>query len=204
MTNEDLHELTAAYALDALDSSERDAFEAHLRDCERCRAELGELAETAGMLAYAPEGPVPPESLRDRILVAAREEGPSNVVALKPRRTRLYAGAALAAVAIAALAIGLSTALTGGGPSKNLALSGDGRVVVASGFDKADEGKVWTLWVIDGAGPHRAGVFVGGDDVEVKLTRRATPGSTVAVTLESSPSATTPTKPVYAPTVFSA
>ena len=134
----------------------------------------------------------------------AREEGPSNVVAIRPKRTRLYAGVALAAVAIAALAIGLSTALTGGGPSKNLALSGDGRTVVASGFAKADEGKVWTLWVIDAAGPHRAGVFVGGDDIKVKLTRRATPGSTVAVTEESSRTTTTPTKPVYAPTVFSA
>ena len=204
MTNQDLHELTSAYALDALDTDERQAFETHLRECERCRAELGELAGTVGALAYASEGPAPPESLRDRILVAGREEGPSNVVAIRPKRTRLYAAAALAAVAIAALAIGLTTALTGGGPSKNLALSGDGRTVVASGFAKADEGKVWTLWVIDAAGPHRAGVFVGGDDIKVKLTRRATPGSTVAVTEESSRTTTTPTKPVYAPTVFSA
>ena len=75
MTNQDLHELTAAYALDALDADDRQAFETHLRECERCRAELGELADTVGALAYASEGPAPPESLRDRILVAAREEG---------------------------------------------------------------------------------------------------------------------------------
>ena len=203
MTNEDLHELTAAYALDALDDDERAAFEAHLRDCEQCQAELRELGGTAGMLAYAAEGPAPSDALRDRILVAARDEGPSNVVALRPRRTRLYAGVALAAVAVAALAIGLTTALTGGGPSKQLALSGDGRTVTASGFGAAADGKTWTLWVIDAAGPHRAGVFVGGQEVVVKLTRRATPGSTVAVTEEASRTATTPTEPVYAPTEFS-
>jgi anti-sigma factor RsiW len=204
MTNQDLHELTSAYALDALDADDREAFETHLRECERCRAELGELAETVGALAYASEGPAPPESLRDRILVAAREEGPSNVVAIRPKRTRLYAGVALAAAAAVAIAIGLTTGLTGGGPSKRIALSGDGRIVTVSGFDAVDSGRVWTLWVIDGAGPHRAGVFVGGQDAVVKLTRRATPGSTVAVTAERSPTATTPTPPIYAPTVFSA
>ena len=60
MTNQDLHELTAAYALDALDADNRQAFETHLRECERCRAELGELADTVGALAYASEGPAPP------------------------------------------------------------------------------------------------------------------------------------------------
>src|SRR3954452_18465817 len=122
MTNEDLHELTAAYALDALDADDRQAFETHLGGCERCRTELGELAGSAGALAYASEGPAPPESLRDRILVAAREEGPSNVVALRPKRTRLYAGVALAAVAVAPTAIGLTTSLTGGGSSDKLGL----------------------------------------------------------------------------------
>ena len=37
MTHPDLHTLTGAYALDALDPDERDAFEAHLPDCDPCR-----------------------------------------------------------------------------------------------------------------------------------------------------------------------
>ena len=86
MTNEELHDLTPAYALDALDPDERRAYEEHLAGCERCRGDLAELGETVGALGLAAEGPAPPEALRDRILVAAREEGPSNVVALRPRR----------------------------------------------------------------------------------------------------------------------
>ena len=35
-----IHELTAGYALDVLDDDERWAYEAHLADCERCRADL--------------------------------------------------------------------------------------------------------------------------------------------------------------------
>src|SRR5438067_188179 len=106
MTNDELHELIAAYALDALDADDRKAYEAHLAGCEQCRADLAELRETVGALAQAAEGPAPPEGLRDRILGAAREEGPSNVLALRPRRVRLYAGAAAALAACAALAIG--------------------------------------------------------------------------------------------------
>ena len=40
MTNQDLHDLAAPYALDALDDDDRRAFEAHLRECEQCRTEL--------------------------------------------------------------------------------------------------------------------------------------------------------------------
>ena len=55
MTNDDLHELAAPYALDAVDADERVAFETHLRECERCRAELASLRETVGALAYPAE-----------------------------------------------------------------------------------------------------------------------------------------------------
>src|SRR5581483_2564629 len=67
----DVHELTAAYALDALDDDDRARFEAHLPQCERCRSELAGLAETAGALALAAPPAAPPEALRARILDAA-------------------------------------------------------------------------------------------------------------------------------------
>jgi len=41
----DIHDLTAAYALDALGPDEVDEYEAHLGQCEQCRAELAELNE---------------------------------------------------------------------------------------------------------------------------------------------------------------
>jgi anti-sigma factor RsiW len=199
MTNDQLHELTAAYALDALNADERREFETHLSDCERCRIELSELGETVGALALAVGGPVPPEELRGRILVAAREEQP-NVVALRPRRTRLYAGAALAAAACAALAIGLWAGLSGGSEKSKLALtvapSGSAQLAV-SGLDPAPAGKVYEAWVIAAGKPLPAGVFAGGGKtVVVPLTRPVPKGATVAITLERAPGATTPTPPI--------
>ncbi len=201
MTNDDLHELTAAYALDALDPDEREAYETHLRDCGECRAQLASLAGTVGALGYATEGPVPAADLRSRIVSAARAE-PPNVVALRPRRTRLYAATALAAAATVGLAIGLWAALSGGSGNPRLALalqpSGTAQLTTA-GFDRAPAGKVYEIWVIeDGAAPKPAGVF--RDDGQTSLTRPVPKGATVAVTLERAPMAQTPTPPILAQT----
>ncbi len=122
MTIQDPHELIAAYALDALTADERRTFEVHLRECEECRDDLRSLQETVGVLAASSEGPAPPAGLRDRIVAAAREERP-NVVALRHRRLRLYAGSAAGAAACAALAIGLWLGLSNGSSGPKLALS---------------------------------------------------------------------------------
>ena len=55
-----IHELTAAYALDALDADDRAAYEAHLEGCERCREELTSFWETTEALAVGAAGPAPP------------------------------------------------------------------------------------------------------------------------------------------------
>jgi anti-sigma factor RsiW len=205
MTNEDLHELVAGFALDALDPDDRRAFESHLAGCQRCRAELAGLSETVGALAVSVEGPAPSVVLRERILAAAREEPPT-VVALRPRRTRLYAGIAVAAAACAALAIGLWTGLSGGN-GQRLALtrtpSGATQAVV-SGFERAPAGKAYELWVIDRGGPRPAGLFAGGAKQVVTLTRPVKPGSTVAVTLERARGARAPTGPILEQTTASA
>lgn len=200
MTTEELHDLTAAYALDALDADERAAYESHLRECDDCRAELASLDETVGILAYATEGPTPPVGLRDRIVVAARAE-PPKVVALRPRRTLYYA--AVGAVAAAAvLAIGLWAVFAGGSASPKLALAvqpGGVAQLTASHFDAAPQGKIYEIWVIEAGGkPKPAGLF--RDDARVALTRSAPKGATVAVTLEDAPMATTPTPPILATT----
>jgi anti-sigma factor RsiW len=100
------HDQLAAYALGALDDDERSEFEAHLAECEECSSELQSFRETATLLAYAAEGPSPPESLRERVLEEARRERPTqSVVVLRPRRAlRLTA---VVAAAAAAVAIGL-------------------------------------------------------------------------------------------------
>ena len=53
MDTESIHDLSAAYALDALDDDERRAYEDHLAGCERCREEVASFSSTAGALAYA-------------------------------------------------------------------------------------------------------------------------------------------------------
>jgi anti-sigma-K factor RskA len=198
MTNHELHDLTAAYALDALDADERRAYEAHLAGCEDCRTDLAELSGTVGALALAAEDAAPPADLRGRIVDAAREEGPSNVVALRPRRTRVYAAAVAAAAVAAGIAIGLYVGLSGGGSSPRLAVSVSGGVAQAtvSGFDPAPAGKTYELWVIEGATPRPAGLFPGGDKQVVRLSRPAPGGSTVAITLERAGGVTTPTLPI--------
>jgi anti-sigma-K factor RskA len=66
---EDLHALTGAYALDALESAERDRFTRHLRRCQACANEVRGLRETATRLARA-VALVPPPQLRERVLAA--------------------------------------------------------------------------------------------------------------------------------------
>ena len=81
-----MHDLTAAYALDALDAEESREYEEHLATCERCREDLAQLGGAAGALAFAVESPAPPAALRSRILETARAERP-NVVPLRSRWT---------------------------------------------------------------------------------------------------------------------
>ena len=63
----ELHLLTGAYALDALDDVERAGFERHLRDCPACELEVIELREAAAGLAIRVATPAP-AYLRNRVL----------------------------------------------------------------------------------------------------------------------------------------
>lgn len=67
MSDPDVHTLTGAYSLDALDGPEREAFEAHLRTCAACREEVAGLTAAASRLADAASAR-PPADLRARVL----------------------------------------------------------------------------------------------------------------------------------------
>ncbi len=63
----DLHTLTGAYALDAIDGTERERFEHHLNRCQSCGQEVRGLQETATRLALA-VARVPPPGFKAAVL----------------------------------------------------------------------------------------------------------------------------------------
>ena len=82
MSFQELHTLTGAYATDALDADERDAFEQHLESCSSCRLEVAELRATAARLAVATSSAAP-AALRDRVLAEVaqtRQQSPLGAV----------------------------------------------------------------------------------------------------------------------------
>lgn len=168
-----IHELTAGYALDALDADERRAYEAHLAGCEHCQQELESFWSTTEALAVAASGPQPSTALRERILADVRAEPRQNVIPLEPRRRRTAPvfGAVAAVAAVVALAVGLwasnlssdlddtraalereraAAAVLADPDARSVALAeGDGRLVVGQ------DGQA--VLVVDGLGPAPAG-----------------------------------------------
>ena len=211
MASNGIHELTAAYALHALDDLERQEFEQHLRTCERCREELAALQEAVGSLAFGVPSVEPPPALRRRILQSARSEGQA-VVPQAPRpRRRLPAalGAAAAVAAGTAIGVGIWAAsldrsldrkqealrvladpaaneVSLGGNRGRLVVSSTGKAaLVVSRLTPAPSGKTYEAWVIEGKTPRRAGLFDAKQGRELFLLERRVPrGSVVAVTLE--------------------
>ena len=226
MEADTIHELTAAYALDALDEREEREYEAHLARCPRCREELASFTETATSLAYGVESPAPPPDLRGRILERARAERP-NVVPLRPA-WRSWTAAVAAVAACAAIGLGIWAAtlsrsldrersakeqqagvvsILSDPAARRFALSGShGTLVVSrtgagallvSNLRPAPSGKTYEAWVIQGKTPQRAGTF--GEAKPFKLTRPVPQGAVVAVTLERRGGVNAPTtKPLTA------
>ncbi len=63
----DIHALSGAYAVDAVDDRERALFEEHLALCAACQAEVGSLREAAAVMAGA-QAATPSADLRARVL----------------------------------------------------------------------------------------------------------------------------------------
>lgn len=70
----DVHALSGAYAVDALDDLERARFEEHLRGCPDCQEEVDGLREAAATLAADPVEP--PSRLRADVLAGIEEIRP--------------------------------------------------------------------------------------------------------------------------------
>ena len=191
----DLHELTAAYALDALDADEAEAYEKHLGQCEECREQLAGLNEAAGHLAYATVAPAPPARLRAAILERAAAER-SNVVPLFRRRW-VARGLAVAAAAAACVVVGLAVALSQSSHprvvSAAVRVGANGKATLTvSGLRAAPHGKTYEAWVIPtGRPPRPAGLFSGSTTVRLRGTVPS--NAVVAVTVERAGGAPAPT-----------
>lgn len=117
MTHAQLHEVSAAFALGALDEREQHEVEAHFARCEDCRAEVSAQREVVALLALA----APPvdmdrvRTLRRRILEEAVRVRPAMVtrrpfVSLQRGTRRWNTGVAWLAAASTLIAV-----VTGGG-----------------------------------------------------------------------------------------
>lgn len=67
MSNDDIHSLSGAYAVDAVDDVERAGFEAHLAECSQCETEVASLMAAAAQLSSITFS-APPPSLRESVL----------------------------------------------------------------------------------------------------------------------------------------
>lgn len=223
MERDDIHELTAPYALDALDASDAQAFEEHLRHCERCRDEVALFRATAASLAHDAPPAAPPKELRARILATARAER-GNVVPLRPRWAAPVAAAA-AVAACAALGFGIwaatldhalgnrnavlrdqarALAVAASPDARRIALTGGHGALVVTPAGRAallladlpepGAGKVFEAWVVSGGSAAPAGVFsAAGRSTAVALERDVPAGASVAVTIEKAGGAQQPT-----------
>jgi anti-sigma-K factor RskA len=180
----DLHDLTAAYALDALDPDEAEAYEAHLSQCSECREQLAELSEPAAALAFEAVAPAPPARLRAAILEQAGAER-TNVVPLMRRRW-VTRGLAVAAAAAACVAVGLGVALSQSTQHQTFAVSvRNGKATIhVSGLPALPSDKTYEAWIIPTSStPRPAGLFHNGNTT-LRLHGTVPPHATVAVTRE--------------------
>lgn len=118
----EIHGATGAYAVDALEADELEAFEAHRAVCPTCSGEVAEFCETAPRLSVLAGAPPPPPALREAILSGldeVRQLPPlhADVLQVRPsavdelalrrssRRARVLS-VLVAAVSVVALALG--------------------------------------------------------------------------------------------------
>jgi anti-sigma-K factor RskA len=71
MAHDQFEDAVASYAIDALDPTDRRAFEAHLSTCARCQAELAELRRVVAGIGMATEPVAPPAALKARTIAYA-------------------------------------------------------------------------------------------------------------------------------------
>ena len=195
-----VHDLAAAFALDALDEDEADEFEQHLAICPDCEGELAGLRVAAVALAFAGELAVPPARLRERVLDVG-----APVIPLRRRHRRPQLVAAVAVVAAALIAIvvrpwddagslgGMKRFTAQGAKATLLVDQSGGAVLSVRRLPPPPAGKAYEIWVIAGGKATPAGWVRG---TLAALTRPVPPGASVAVSVEPGSGSLQPTGPL--------
>jgi anti-sigma-K factor RskA len=217
---EHVDELIAAHALHALDPDDERRVEAHVAECEACRAKLRELEAVSGALAYAAPPAVPPPELRDRVLSAVRPvsssapAAPADAPPVRARRSRSWwprvAAIAVPVLAVAVvglviwnlslrdqlsntrknLATGVTLSLPGVG---NAVADTAGGVTLYASAPSVPAGKTYEAWVISGGKASPAGLFPPGT-THLTLTLHVQPGDVIAITIEPAGGSPQPTQ----------
>lgn len=217
----DVHALSGAYAVDALDEAERIEFERHLATCATCRAEVDSLTEAAGSLAALAET-APPPSLRDAVLADISTVRPLAPVVgsrrnVARRRSFLVAAAAVVALGAGAVTwhpwdaapttsvaervihasdVSSTTKRVGQGATVTVYRSESlGRaVVVTDGMPSAPAGRVYELWLQDAKGAmHPAGLMPHRSNATVLVRGAASNARGVGITVEPAGGSEVPT-----------
>ncbi|RNL79940.1 anti-sigma factor [Nocardioides marmorisolisilvae] len=109
MTAHEIHALSGAYAVDALDDLERARFEDHLAACAECRAEVASLQDAAASFSSMTTA-APSADLRAKILADIKTVRPLPpvVARLDSRRPRRWANLVAAAAVLTVLGGGVT------------------------------------------------------------------------------------------------
>lgn len=164
----DIHALSGAYAVDALDDHERHLFEQHLADCPACRAEVASLRDAAALLPETTSA-APPPAVRDKVLadigtvrplppLPAQERTVRDI--RSARRRRFPMGLAAAAAVLAVLGVGAT--------------------VTQPWEDDTKQVPVAAKEVLDASDAERVSLTVG--DAEATMVRSVSLGKAVIVT----------------------
>lgn len=221
----EIHALSGAYAVDALDDLERVRFEKHLAQCGDCRAEVASLREAAALLPEEYAAPPAPE-LRDEVLSRIRSVRPLPPVSTPLQAVRRWPGRLVAAAAVV-LVVGLGTVaihpwtheptstadqvinasdavrheatLPGGGTATVVNSAHLGRaVLLASGLADPPSGKTYELWLQTADGTmHPAGLMDSGGTRTVVLDGDSAKAAGAGITIEPAGGSEQPTtKPI--------
>ncbi len=228
----DIHKLSGAYALDAVDDIERAAFERHLAECEDCRTEVASLWETAALLAES-AAVAPPPSLRDSVLSGISHIRPLPPLVAPPRRAAWFP--LLVAAALVAILGAGAAAWQPWAPSDNGSLTAAEQVIRASDAQSVEvdlgeagrvtlvrsksvgkavvktedmasppSGKVYALWLESAKGDMLpAGLMADEADQTVVLEGDAATAKAAGITIEPAGGSAEPTLPIVAVFDFS-